>query len=52
MPKTCENWLSLLKSCIYYAHQTCEISKLPGRFEILWVRQYSVNKVSILIKDL
>ena len=26
MPKTCENWLSLVNSCIYYAHQTHEIN--------------------------
>ena len=25
MPKTCENWLGLVNSCIYYAHQTHEI---------------------------
>ena len=39
MPETCENWLDLENSCIYYARQTCEIyqycltqwiSKLPG----------------------
>ena len=28
MPKTFENWLSLVKSCVYYAHQTCEIYQL------------------------
>ena len=28
MPETCENWLSLVNSCIYYAHQTFE--NLPG----------------------
>ena len=25
MPDTCENWLGLVKSCIYYACQTHEI---------------------------
>ena len=25
MPKTCEKWLGLLDSCIYYAYQACEI---------------------------
>ena len=25
MPETCENWLSLVNSCIYYACQTREI---------------------------
>ena len=25
MPKSCENWLGLVNSCIYYAHQTREI---------------------------
>ena len=28
MPETCENWLSLVNSCIYYAHQTGEIYQL------------------------
>ena len=27
MPKTCDDWLSLVNSCIYYAHQAREISK-------------------------
>ena len=22
VPKTCENWLGHVKSCVYYAHQT------------------------------
>ena len=36
MPETCENWLCLVNSCIYYVYQTCEIyqvlpySKLQG----------------------
>ena len=25
MPGTCENWLCLVNSCIYYAHQTLDI---------------------------
>ena len=25
MPEICENWLSLVNSCIYYSLQTCEI---------------------------
>ena len=25
MPETCENWLGLLNSCVWYAHHTCEI---------------------------
>ena len=25
MPETCDNWLGLVKSCIYDARQTCEI---------------------------
>ena len=52
MPKTCENWLGLVNICIYYAHQTREIycltqciSKLPGSFEIYWVRQNLINAV-------
>ena len=28
MPETCENWLGLLNSCVYYAHQIRKI--LPG----------------------
>ena len=53
MPKTCENWLILENTYVYYVCQTHEIylpycltqwiSKLPGSFEIHWVRQYLVN---------
>ena len=25
MPETCENWLGLVNSCVYYAFQTHEI---------------------------
>ena len=25
MPETCENWLGLVNSCVYYAHQIREI---------------------------
>ena len=25
MPETCENWLCLVNSCVYYAHQAYEI---------------------------
>ena len=25
MPKICKNWLGVIKSCIYYVRQTCEI---------------------------
>ena len=28
MPKTCENWLGLVNSCVYYAHQTHDIYKV------------------------
>ena len=28
MPETCENWLALVNSCIYYAHQTRETYKV------------------------
>ena len=62
MPKTCENWLSLVNSCIYYAYQACEIYqvlpyysvdfKAPRSFEIHWVRQYLVNVVLFGPKDL
>ena len=60
MAKACENWLSLVNNCFYYArltheiyqvlpywvdHKTPQISKLPGSFEIHWVRQYLVNVV-------
>ena len=59
MPKTRENWLDLVNSCIYYAHQahkifclTQWISKLPRSFEIHWVRQNLVNEVLYGIKGL
>ena len=25
MPETCENWLCVVNSCVYYAHQAYEI---------------------------
>ena len=25
MPETCNNWLGFVNSCVYHAHQTCEI---------------------------
>ena len=52
--KTCENWLGLVNSCVYYAYQACGIHQvlLPGSFEIYWVRQYLVNVVLFWIKDL
>ena len=28
IPQTCENWLGLVNSCIYYVHQTHEIFEL------------------------
>ena len=64
MPEICENWLGLVKSCIYYACQTCEIYqvlsysvdfKAPGElgsFKIHWVKQYHVNTVLFGIKGL
>ena len=62
MPETCENCFGLGSSNIYYACQTCEIylvhvlpysvdSKLPGSFEIHWVRQYLANVVLLGIYD-
>ena len=60
MPETCENWLGVVKSYIYYACQTHEIYqilppysvdfKAPG--EIHWVRQYLVSVVLFVIMDL
>ena len=53
MPETCENWLGLANSCVYYVRQTHEIYQVllcsedfkapppppapPGSFEIHWV---------------
>ena len=60
MPETCENWLGLVNSCVYYARQTREICqelpysvdlKAPGSLEIHWVSQYVVNVVLFGIKD-
>ena len=28
MPKTCENWLGFVNSCIYYACQTYDINQV------------------------
>ena len=56
-PKTCENWLCLVNSCIYFAHWTCEIYQvLPCSvdFKALgsWVKQYLVDVVLFGIKAL
>ena len=49
MPGTCENWLGLVNSCVYYARRTREIYqtqsysvdfKAPREFLIYWVKQY------------
>ena len=61
MPETCENWLGLVLSCIYYAHQSRKIYKvLPysvdykavGGFGIYWIRQYWMTVALVRIKDL
>ena len=61
MSETCENWLGLVNSCIYFDCQTYEIYqvlpysvdfKAPGSFEIHWVRQYVVNVALFGIKFL
>ena len=59
MPQTLENWLGLVKSCVYYARQTCDIYQvLPysvafkALVEIHWIRQYLVDVVLFGIKDL
>ena len=61
MPETCEIWLSLVNSCLYYARQTGEIYrvlscsvdfKASGIFAIQRVRQHLVNVVLFGIKDL
>ena len=63
MPETCENWLGLVNSCVYYAHQTREIYQvLPYSMDFkapveLWnppvkTRRYLVNVVLFAIKDL
>ena len=51
MPKTCENWLGLVKSCVYYAHQTRGIYQLlsysvdfKGSFQMQWIRQNLINE--------
>ena len=60
MLDTCEKWLGLVNSYVYSLHQTRAIyqvpysvdSKLPGSFEIHWVRQYLLKVVLFEIKDL
>ena len=61
MAETCENWLGLVKSCIYHACQTHEIYqvctalmnfKAPGELWNLWVKQYLVNIVLLWTKNL
>ena len=59
MPETCENWLGVANSCVYYAPQSHKIYqvlsypvdfKLPESFEIHGVKQYLVNVVLFRIK--
>ena len=51
MPQTCENWLGLVNSCIYYVWQTCEIHQaLPhsGDFKaprVIYVHQHKLDKL-------
>ena len=60
MLDTCEKWLGLVNSYVYSLHQTRAIyqvpysvdSKLPGSFEIHWVRQYLLKVILFGIKDL
>ena len=58
MPETCENWPRLVNCSEYYACQTHDIHqvlphlKLPGSFEIHWIRPYLVNEVLVGIQDL
>ena len=61
MLETCENWLGVVNSCVYPAHQTRKIYhvlpysvnvKASGSFEFHWVRQCLVNIVKIRLKDL
>ena len=60
MPETCENWLSLVNSCIYYTYQTHEIYRQVQPYsvdfkapeEIHRVRQYLVNVVLFQLNDL
>ena len=61
MPETCENWLGLVNSCVYYGSQTREIyqvlpysvdGKAPGERWNPLVRQYLVKVVLFRIKDM
>ena len=61
MFKTRENWLRLVNSCIYHAHQSCEIYKIlpysvdfkaPGELWNPMSKTALVNVVSFGIKDL
>ena len=58
--ETCDNWLSLVNSCIYSAHQShCIYQALPYSADFkasgeLWnpLRQYLGNVVLFVMKDL
>ena len=53
MLETCENWLGLVNSCVYYTHQICEIYQvLPYSVDFKAPQQYSVNEVLFGIKGL
>ena len=57
MPETGKKWLGLVKSCIYYAHQTVKISGqiLPFQRISTFPRSFEINLVNVVlcgIKDL
>ena len=51
MPKTSENWLSLVNSCVYYACQTCEIYQVLS-YSVDPLIPCSENVVLLALKDL
>ena len=52
MSKTCENWIALANSRIYYANQVLHYPVEFKDVEIYWVGQRFVNVVLFGIKDL
>ena len=51
MPVTCENWLSLINSCIYDARQTCEIYQVTRDYvqiKTIFTPKYIENLISQL----
>ena len=51
MPETCDNWLGLVQSCVYYAHQTREIYQVLSYSVDFWniLSEIMLRKCSFIL---